>query len=90
VNIAPRPTERKGLVLFPSRDSRAVRRRKGLLALLVVVAAVCLNWPVYPWFAGIYPQILGLPLSFVWVILWQGVVFLALAWLYRTEGKGEG
>jgi len=86
---APSPVSRR-LVLFPARDSSATRRRKGLLVGLVLLAALCLGWPVYPWFGGIYPLILGLPLSFVWAIFWLLVVFLGLVWLYCSEGGSEG
>jgi membrane protein implicated in regulation of membrane protease activity len=74
-----------GLVLFPSRESKANRRRKLLLAGLVLLAALALGWPIYPWFAGIHPRILGLPLSFAWAIFWMLAVFLGLVWLYRVD-----
>lgn len=75
----------KGLVFFPP-DTPPVRRRRRLLFVVVLMtAALALVWPVYPLFSGIFPLILGLPLSLTWVILWLTVVFAALAWLYRSE-----
>lgn len=86
---APSPVSRR-LVLFPARDSPATRRCKGLLVGLVLLAALCLGWPVYPWFGGIYPLILGLPLAFAWAVFWLLAVFLGLVWLYWSEGRSEG
>lgn len=75
----------KGLVLFPSREPRASRRRKLALAGLVLLAALCLSWPIYPWFGGVRPMILGLPLSFAWAVFWLLAVFVGMVWLYRSE-----
>lgn len=80
----------RGLVLFPPGTPRGHRRRRlAFLALWVAVAA-CLVWPIYPLFAGIRPLVLGLPLSFAWVVLALLVMFLALLWLYRSDGRADG
>jgi hypothetical protein len=52
---------------------------------VLLIAALALVWPVYALFSGIYPLVLGLPLSLAWPVLWLAVVFIALAWLYRSE-----
>ena len=79
---SPLPT---GLVLFPPGTSPAkkLRRLLFLAAYLLVVAA--LIWPVYPFFAGIRPLILGLPLSLAWIIMVLGVGLVTLLALYLTE-----
>lgn len=76
----------RGLIFFSDRASRQRRRRRGLFIAIVFVAALALIWPVYPLFGGIRPLVLGLPLSFAWVVLWLGIVFGALVWLYRSDG----
>lgn len=80
----------RGPVLFAPGTPR--RRRRARLAFLVVylVTAAALTWPVYPLFAGPRPQLLGLPLSFAWPVLWLAVMFAALAALYRVDHGGEG
>lgn len=80
----------RGLVLFPASTPRRLRWAKLAFAVLAAAAAAALVWPVYPRFAGIRPLILGLPLSFAWVVLWLGVVFAALVALYRIEEGGSG
>lgn len=80
----------RGLRLFPPGTPRGLRRRKLAFAALLAGAAACLVWPVYSWFSGIHPLILGLPLSFAWVILWLLVVFAAQVWIYRSEYGRQG
>lgn len=59
------------------------RKKFFLLALLVIQLA--LVWPIYPLFSGIYPLILGLPLSFAWVILVLFAAFFLLLWYYLSD-----
>lgn len=75
----------KGLVFFPPRTSPGHRRRRLVFVVILIAAALALIWPVYPMFAGIFPLILGLPLSLAWIVLWLAVVMTALVWLYRSE-----
>lgn len=77
-----------GLVLFPPRTLPRLRRAKWIFAAIVLVTAAGITWPVYPRFSGIRPMILGLPLSFAWIIAWLVVVFAAFVWLYRVEYGG--
>lgn len=49
-----------------------------------------LVWPVYPFFAGIRPRVLGLPLSLVWVTAWVVAGFLVLAAVHLWEGRRGG
>ena len=79
----------KGLVLFPPNTPPARRRQRLVFVAIVIVAALALIWPVYSLFSGIFPLILGLPLSLAWIVLWLAVVLAALVWLFRSEDKTE-
>ena len=78
-------TAPKGLVLFPPNTPPGRRRQRLAFVAILIVAALALIWPIYPMFSGIYPLILGLPLSLAWVVLWLAIVMGALVWLYRSE-----
>jgi hypothetical protein len=79
------------LRLFAADTPPRIRRGKLVLVATVLAAAVALTWPVYPLFASARPFLLGLPLSFAWVILWLLAVFAALIIAYRAEyGGGAG
>ena len=82
----PRRELPAGLTLFRPGADPAKKRRRGIFLGIYLVTAVLLIWPVYPFFSGIRPQILGLPLSFAWVVMVLTVMFGALLWLYRAEG----
>lgn len=79
----------RGLVLFPRRTPRRLRWGKLAFAAVAALTALALVWPIYPLFSGVRPLILGLPLSFAWVVLWLGLVFVALVALYRLEYGGQ-
>ena len=49
--------------------------------------AASLVWPVYPLFSGVFPLILGLPLSLAWIVLQLAVAFTAFLILYLTEER---
>ena len=84
----PEPnTVPKGLVLFPPDTPPRRRRQRLVFVAILIVTALALVWPIYPMFSGIYPLILGLPLSLAWVVLWLAVMMTALIWLYRSEGS---
>ena len=76
-----------GLALFAPGTSPAKRRRRLLFLAVYILAAALLIWPVYPMFSGIEPMILGLPLSFAWVILALLVMFGALLLLFRADER---
>ncbi|MBO6524912.1 MAG: hypothetical protein JJ971_13855 [Balneolaceae bacterium] len=63
------------------------KRKKRALALVAVlfVLQVCLIWPVYPIFSSPTPQILGFPLSFVWVIFILLCSFTSLLIFFRKD-----
>lgn len=75
----------RGLVFFTERTAPQTRRRRRRFVAIVLMALLALIAPVYPLFGSIRPLILGLPLSFAWVVLWLTVVFSALVWLYRGD-----
>ena len=77
----------KGLTLFRPGTDPAKRRRRQIFLGIYVLVAVLLVWPVFPLFSGIRPLILGLPLSFAWVVLALTVMFGAIVWLYRAEER---
>jgi hypothetical protein len=82
----PDPTSiPRGLVFFPPDTPPGRRRRRLAFIAILVAAMLALLWPIYPLFAGVFPLILGLPLSLAWPVLWLAVVFAALVWLYRSE-----
>ncbi len=90
MSIDPETTRRElpvGLTLFRPGTDPAKKRRRGVFLGIYLLAAALLVWPVYPLFSGIQPLILGLPLSFAWVVAALLVMFGALLWLYRTEGE---
>lgn len=74
-----------GLVLFPPGTPPAKKRRRRLFVAVYLAVVAMLVWPVYPVFSGVYPLILGLPLSLAWVVLALAISFVALAALYLTE-----
>ena len=78
-----------GLVLFPPGTDPAKRRRRLTFVAICFVVTALLIWPVYPLFSGVQPLILGLPLSFAWVVLALALIFVALLWLYKTDDHGD-
>lgn len=59
--------------------------RKRIFLILFFAIQLGLIWPVYPIFGGIYPMILGLPLSFAWIILMLLSGFALLLWYHLSE-----
>ncbi len=54
------------------------------------LVALMVTWPVYSLFAGVFPLILGLPLSLAWMILALAVIFCTLLWLFRADERRSG
>lgn len=73
----------KGLVF----STKSPQRKKRALVLITVlcILQVCLIWPIYPLFASPTPQILGFPLSFVWVILILVLAFISVFIFFRKD-----
>ena len=83
-------TSARGLVLFPPGTSAAFRRRRIAFAAVYAAVAACLVWPLYPLAAAsAFPLVLGLPLSFAWVVGALLAGFLAVAALYLGDAREE-
>ncbi len=80
----PSPLPR-GPVFFSPHASPKHRRRRLVFVSLIATALLALIWPVYSLFSGVFPLVLGLPLSLAWVVFWLLVVFVALIRLYRSD-----
>ncbi len=61
--------------------------RKIVFLSLFILLQLCLIWPIYPLFSEIYPMILGLPLSFAWIIFVLICTFGLLVWYYLSDPK---
>lgn len=62
-------------------------KRKIIFLIGLLFIQIGLIWPVYPLFSDIYPLILGLPLSFAWVIAVLFAAFFLLLWYYLSDPK---
>lgn len=61
-------------------------RKKIFLALLLIIQ-LSIIWPGFTLFDDIYPLILGLPLSFAWIIAMLLSAFFLLLWYYLSDPK---
>lgn len=59
--------------------------RKRIFVCLLLIIQLGLIWPVYAIFGSIHPMILGLPLSFAWVIFLLLSSFFLLLWYHLSE-----
>jgi len=59
-------------------------RKKVFLGLLLVIQLGVI-WPGYALFSDIYPMILGLPLSFAWIVVMLLAAFFLLLWYYLSD-----
>ncbi len=57
------------------------------LAFFFLLYLLALTFPVYGWFGGIEPRVLGLPFSFAWVILWVVLGWGALIATYARDRR---
>jgi hypothetical protein len=78
----PPPTVSHLPVVFPPGTSAGSRRRRLVFAAVYLAVAAALVWPVFPAVARAFPLVLGLPLSFAWVVGALVVGFAALVALY--------
>ena len=72
-----------------SAGSPERRKRTFLLSGILVVLQICLIWPVYPVFSSPGPLFLGLPLSFLWVILVLLIAFGTMLIYYQFDKEGD-
>lgn len=61
--------------------------RKKIFLFLLLVIQLGLIWPGYTLFSDIYPMILGLPLSFFWIVVMLCSAFFLLLWYYLGESN---
>ena len=59
--------------------------RKKIFVILLFIIQLGLIWPVYTIFRNVKPLILGLPLSFAWVVTMLISAFFLLLWYYLTD-----
>lgn len=64
-------------------------RRKFIFIIGLLLVQLSLIWPVYPLFSEIYPLILGIPLSFAWVIFVLFAAFFLLLWYYLSDPEKD-
>lgn len=76
-----------GLVLFAPGTPTGIRRRRFFFLVVLALAALAVTWPGYRFFAGAFPQLLGLPQSLAWVVLWVVVIFVSLLGLYLRDRR---
>ncbi|MEQ9308675.1 MAG: hypothetical protein RLN90_04420 [Balneolaceae bacterium] len=76
-----------GLV-FSSNSTKRKKRALTLVAVLFVLQ-ICLIWPIYPMFASPTPQILGFPLSIIWVVFILVLAFTSVLVFFRKDIKEE-
>lgn len=59
--------------------------RKKWFLLIILLIQLSILWPGYPLISDIFPLILGLPLSFAWVVAMLVASFLTVLWFYWTD-----
>lgn len=68
-------------------------KRKVIFLVGLLIIQLSLIWPIYPLFSTVEPMILGLPLSFAWVVFVLIAAFSLLLWYYlsdpKTKAQGE-
>jgi hypothetical protein len=79
----------RGPLLFPPGTSAGTRRRRIAFVAVYAVLGACVVWPVYPLVASAFPLVLGLPLSFAWVVAVLAAGFGALVGLYVGDAREE-
>lgn len=66
----------------PGRGHRPAAILGGAVLLLSIA-------PLYPYFAGIRPFVLGMPFSMFWLCLMIGIVFLSFSALFLADRKAD-
>jgi len=63
--------------------------RKKIFLTLLLIIQLGVIWPGYALFSDIYPMILGLPLSFFWIVVMLLATFFLLLWYYLSDPNRE-
>ena len=66
-----------------------IRANRVFIIIIAILLFLATIWPGYPLFAGVEPMILGLPLSFAWLILCVLISFISMLALYFSDNKEE-
>ncbi len=67
--------------------SKKYRLNRIIFSIVMILATLSVIWPGYALFSSATPLILGLPLSFAWIILWVIIGFAAMLALYFSDNK---
>ena len=59
------------------------------VAVFCLAAFIAVTWPVYSWFGGIYPMVLGMPLSLFYLVLLIASVFSVMLGLFLWEDRND-
>lgn len=59
------------------------------VAWFCMAAFIAVLWPVYSWFSGIEPRVLGMPFSLVYLILVIAAVFSVMLGLFLWEDRND-
>lgn len=59
--------------------------RKKIFLVLLLIIQLGIIWPGYTLFDSVYPIILGLPLSFAWIVAMLISAFFLLLWYYLSD-----
>jgi TRAP-type C4-dicarboxylate transport system permease small subunit len=66
-------------------EKPAFRYSRVIFSVFMCILTIFLVWPGYSLFSSAEPLILGLPLSFAWVVFCTVAGFVAMALLYYTD-----
>jgi len=77
----------KGLIF--SRNSPSRKKRIKILIPILILIQVCVIWPIYPIMSGWDNLMLGLPISFLWVILMVCCSFISMLIFFRKDNEEE-
>ena len=74
-----------GLVFFSREADTKYRRKRIILASIILLCELGTIWPLYALMPSLSPRVLGLPFSIFWIILCLMTTFAALVWHFRSE-----
>lgn len=63
------------------------RLNRIIFSFVMMLATLAVVWPGHAIFGSATPLILGLPLSFAWIILWVIISFVAMLALHFSDNK---
>lgn len=64
------------------------RRHRAAFWVGLVVLGLSI-WPLYPWIAGISPQVFGMPFSMFWLCLMIAVVFFTFLAVFFADREDD-